>query len=167
MTYNCKCHHLLPFPTCEVKTSGAHFFTALIQLNVTTNTLILDRPARFLFFARLQNILMKFSLTWRYPFYAPIYRTLTGLVSGLLDCFMFTFVVNLSSFLFSLVYIGVYHFTTIKIYPRTVKKIPAPRLLACSRPDLFPGSWTVPRIKQNTSSKLNFFPGCTVQSGDP
>ena len=78
VTYNCKCHHLLPFPTCEVKTSGAHFFTALIQLNVTTNTLILDRPARFLFFARLQNILMKFSLTWttwRYPFYAPIYRT--------------------------------------------------------------------------------------------
>ena len=55
-------------------------------LSPTTNTLILDRPARFLFLAliQLQNILMKLSLTRKYPLIETlIYPTLTGV-----RCFM-------------------------------------------------------------------------------
>ena len=95
---------------------AGHFINAWIKLSPTTNTLILDRPARFLFLAliQLQNILMKLSLTRKYPLIETlIYPTLTG-IRTVLWMFMFAFVVYLSSFLLS---VGVFTpvFTTIKI----------------------------------------------------
>ena len=111
-----------------LKTSQACFFNAPIQLNLTINTPIPERPrpARFLFLAPIKKFLEIFPdpnwpggihLKPRYTGHWPDWCQ---------DSFMFGFVVNLSDhFMYSLVYINVYHFTTIKILPPTITKIPA------------------------------------------
>ena len=101
-----------------VKTSGACFFNAPIQLNATTNTLIPDRPVRFLLFALIVKYLDEIFpdpdalevsiLSLNIPDTSK-----TGPVTGLLYGHALLLIYH--NFFYSLVYINVYHFTTIKI----------------------------------------------------
>ena len=54
-------HNFALFGHVVIKISGVCFITDPNRRNPTTDNPIPDCPARFLFFARLQNILMKFS----------------------------------------------------------------------------------------------------------
>ena len=135
--------------------SMACLFTAPIRLNLTNNTPIPDRPARFLFFALIaKNILMKFCGHGDIHF-KLLYPTQTTL-DRYQDHFMFTFVVNLALFF---VFDGVW----------TIKKTHTERKLQRSRPDQFSGCWTVPasKLSKIRPHDLNFLWSCAVQSGDP
>ena len=94
----------------RLKTSGPCFFTAPIRLNPTTNTLLTDPPARFLFFALIAKYLDEI-------FPDPLDPEVYILSPDIPDTdhtrpnwcqynFMFAFVVNLSSFL------GIFHFVS-------------------------------------------------------
>ena len=145
---------LISYTPCGIfllKMSGARFFSAPIRLNPTTNTLILDHSARFLFFSPDCKIswwnFARPTLTWRQPFEAPIYPTSTGPDRTGVRTWFYVRVCFLicHHFFYSLMY--VYHFTTIRIYPWTVKNTRTEKILPNSRPDPFLGSWTRPPPK--------------------
>ena len=129
---------------------AGHFINAWIKLSPTTNTLILDRPARFLFLAliQLQNILMKLSLTRKYLLIETlIYPTLTGVrtvlwMFNVCVCCLFVII----SFISWCIHPGIHYYQNLA--PDCKKK------LHCSWPDQF-----IPRIDHNTALWTNFLGG--------
>ena len=68
-----------------------------------------------------------------------------------------------------LLFVGVYYFTTIKIYPRTEKKYPHREQTTPfpTRPVFLTPDRTDPRFKQNMAPWPESGRGCTVRSGNP
>ena len=147
--------------------SGAYFFTAPIRFNPTINTPIPDHPARFSFLVLIAKYLDEILPDPDQPgdITEPD-RTSVRIV--LRPCLMLI----CHHFFYSLVYANVYHVTSIKIYPQTVKKkkhtcterektypVPNPTPFSKPRPD--------PEWSKIRPLNLIFFGGCMVRFGDP
>ena len=143
----------------KLKTSGACFFSAPIRPNQTTNTLILDSSARFLFF-----FLIAKHLDENHEIFPGLEVSIsspdipdtdqTGSVSGSFYVLVYCYFV-----IISFIHWCIYHFTNyqhrdkINLFPtRPVSWIP---------------DQTIPQIKQNTAPRPEFYGVARSGSGIP
>ena len=96
----------------RAKTSGAWFFNTPIGLIPTTNTLISNCPARFLFLTLIAKCLDEILTDAGVSIWSPKHWPDRTVVMTVL-CLCMLLICH--HFFCSLVYINVYHFTTIKI----------------------------------------------------